>query len=97
MQTISITVDDHLLQAVNDMANKLDMTLSAFMQYALQLALKRQQIRELEEQHQQGYLMKPVTEGEFSDWEGEQVWGDSCNEEKSAGTPSKSRTRDALS
>jgi predicted transcriptional regulator len=76
MQTISITVDDQLLQAVSITADKLDMTLSAFMQYALQLALKRQQIRELEEQHRQGYLKKPVTEGEFNDWEGEQVWGD---------------------
>lgn len=31
-------------------------------------------IRELEEKHRQGYMKKPVMQGEFSDWEEEQAW-----------------------
>jgi len=28
----------------------------------------------LERKHREGYLLKPVKPGEFSDWEDEQVW-----------------------
>jgi hypothetical protein len=30
--------------------------------------------KELERKHKEGYLLKPVEPGEFSDWEDEQVW-----------------------
>ena len=76
MKTISITLDDNTLQAVNTLTKTSGMPLSEFVEYALQLALQQQRIRELEEKHKQGYLKKPVEKGEFSDWENEQVWGD---------------------
>lgn len=75
-KTISITLDENMLQAVDMMTKTLNITRSAFLQYALQLALQRQQTKELEEQHRQGYLTYPVSAGEFSDWEDEQEWGD---------------------
>jgi len=76
MKTITITLDDEVLQAVDITTRTLKMTRSALTQYALQLVLQRQHTRELEEQHRQGYLKKPVVESEFSDWEDEQEWGD---------------------
>jgi hypothetical protein len=33
-------------------------------------------MEKLEERHRQGYLKKPVSEGEFSVWEEEQKWSD---------------------
>ncbi len=76
MKTVSITLDDEILQAVDTLSKTLGMTLSKFMEHALQLALHQQRIKELEEKHRQGYLKKPVKAGEFSDWEDEQEWGD---------------------
>jgi len=74
-KTISITLDDDVLQALDMMTKTLNITRSAFLQYALQLALQRQQTKELEEQHRQGYLTHPVSADEFCDWEDEQEWG----------------------
>jgi len=71
----SITLDDEVLQEVKVLTQSSGTTLSAFTQYALQLALQRQHIKELEAKHRQGYLQQPVKEGEFSGWEDEQTWG----------------------
>lgn len=76
MTTVSITLDDEILQAVDTLSKTLGVTLSKFMEHALKLALQQQRIRELEEKHKQGYLNKPVQAGEFSNWEDEQAWGD---------------------
>ena len=76
MKTIAITLDDEIVQAVDTMTKNLNTSWSAFAQYALQLALQREHIKELEKQHRQGYLKHPVQNDEFNDWEDEQVWGD---------------------
>ena len=76
MKTISVTVDDEILQAVDTLTKMSGMPFSAFIEYALRLALQQHRIKELEEKHKQGYLKKPVEEGEFSEWEDEQVWVD---------------------
>ncbi len=38
------------------------------------IELIEQNKQELEKKHKEGYLLKPVKPGEFSDWEDEQVW-----------------------
>jgi hypothetical protein len=38
--------------------------------------VKSEKLEELEKKHRKGYLQHPVTLGEFSDWEDEQVWVD---------------------
>jgi hypothetical protein len=38
--------------------------------------VKSEKLEKLEQKHRKGYLQNPVTPGEFSDWEDEQVWGD---------------------
>ncbi len=76
LKTVSVTLEDELLQRGEAVSQALHLSFSAFMQQALQLALQRQRVQALEQQHQQGYRKHPVTEDEFSDWEDEQAWGD---------------------
>jgi hypothetical protein len=40
----------------------------------VEIELIEQDQKELERKHRDGYLLKPVEPGEFSDWEDEQVW-----------------------
>ena len=44
---------------------------------AINLALRNQKIIALEQQHAQGYANHPSKQGEFAEWESEQVWGES--------------------
>ena len=41
------------------------------------LALQNQKIIMLEQQHAQGYTNHPSKKDEFTEWESEQVWGES--------------------
>lgn len=76
MRTVQMTLDEDLIQAVDSVARELRTTRSAFTRSALQRAITRIRMDKLEEKHRQGYLKKPVSEGEFSVWEEEQEWGD---------------------
>jgi hypothetical protein len=40
----------------------------------VEIELIEQNQKELERRHREGYLLKPVEVGEFSDWEDEQAW-----------------------
>ena len=76
MKTIQMTIDEPLLAEVDQTIRSLDTTRSAFIREALQLALRKHRIAQLERQHAEGYARHPVEPGEFDIWEGEQVWGD---------------------
>lgn len=76
MRTVQMTLDEHLVQAVDKVAKDLHTTRSAFTRQALQQALARVKTQMLEEKHRQGYLRKPVAGAEFAVWEKEQKWGD---------------------
>ena len=76
MKTVQMTLDEHLVRAVDSAARKLGTTRSGFTREALRSALKDVRIKELESRHREGYKRRPVKRGEFSDWESEQVWGD---------------------
>ena len=75
MKTIQMTIDEPLLAKVDQMIQTLNMTRSAFIREALELALRRQAMAELERKHAEGYARHPVEPGEFDVWEGEQAWG----------------------
>ena len=75
MKTIQMTIDEPLLAKVEQMIQTLNMTRSAFIREALELALRRQAMAELEKKHAEGYARHPVEPGEFDVWEGEQAWG----------------------
>ena len=76
MKTIQITIDPELLDDVDRAVQQLKTSRSAFIRQALQLALRRLAIRDLEEQHAAGYARHPAAAGEFDGWESEQAWGD---------------------
>lgn len=74
MKTVQMTLDEHLVKAVDKAAKQLGTTRSAFTREALRSALAKIRARELERRHREGYSRKPVKRGEFSIWESEQVW-----------------------
>jgi metal-responsive CopG/Arc/MetJ family transcriptional regulator len=77
MKTIQMTIDEPLLDEVDQVIHDLKTTRSAFIRKALQLALRQHAISKLEEQHAEGYARHPVAPGEFDIWESEQAWGES--------------------
>jgi metal-responsive CopG/Arc/MetJ family transcriptional regulator len=76
MRTIQITLDDNLVKAVDRVAKELKTNRSAFIRKALQEALIRYNLEQLEKKHRRGYEQYPVAVDEFSAWEPEQAWGD---------------------
>ena len=74
MKTIQMTIDESLLQEVDQLIKVLETTRSAFIREALQLAVNRYKIEELERKHAAGYARWPVEPGEFDVWQSEQVW-----------------------
>ena len=74
MKIIQITIDERLLSNVDRMVTELKTTRSAFIREALEAALRRHKIAQLEQQHAQGYAKHPVEAGEFDVWTTEQVW-----------------------
>ncbi|MGC8493113.1 MAG: ribbon-helix-helix domain-containing protein [Syntrophobacteraceae bacterium] len=76
MKTIQMTIDEPLLDEVDRVAQDLKTTRSAFIRSALQQALRRHLIAELERRHAEGYTRHPAAPGEFDAWESEQSWGE---------------------
>src|SRR4030042_6014955 len=76
MRTIQMTLDEDLVEAVDNIVKKLKTTRSAFARKALKDAIKQANITMLEKKHKKGYECHPVGNTEFSVWESEQEWGD---------------------
>ena len=74
MKTIQMTIDESLLAKVDETIRNLKTTRSAFIREALELALRRYQILEMEQRHAEGYAKRPVQPGEFDLWADEQSW-----------------------
>ncbi len=76
MRTVQMTLDEELIQEVDQWAKRLHTTRSAFTRAALKLAIQHKTDLLLEEKHRQGYERYPVQETELLDWDDEQQWGD---------------------
>jgi len=76
MRTVQMTLDEDLVAEIDKVAKQLGTTRSALTRDALRAALDRIREKEMERKHREGYIRKPVKDGEFSDWETEQVWVD---------------------
>ena len=76
MRTIQMTLDDELVESVDNIVKNLKTTRSAFTRNALQDAIDRLTVRTLEEKHRRGYELYPAHKDEFNVWEDEQDWGD---------------------
>lgn len=74
MKTVQMTLDDALVQEVDQVVKKLGTTRSAFTREALRAALALVAYAEMERRHRAGYACHPVQPEEFSVWENEQVW-----------------------
>ena len=74
MKTIQMTIDDALLKDVDALTTQLNTTRSAFIREALEAALRKHNIKLMEQQDAEAYALQPVTPGEFDVWYGEQVW-----------------------
>jgi metal-responsive CopG/Arc/MetJ family transcriptional regulator len=75
MKTIQITIDDELLEKVDQATKTKKVARSQFVRAALENALHRMKLEELEQKQAEGYRNHPVTSGEFDVWESEQAWG----------------------
>jgi len=75
MKTIQMTIDEPLLKAVDRVSKARKTTRSAFIRYAVEAELRREQIQIREAQDAEGYARHPVKKGEFDVWEKEQDWG----------------------
>jgi metal-responsive CopG/Arc/MetJ family transcriptional regulator len=74
MKTIQMTIDERLLKLVDKLSRSRRTTRSAFIRDALEAEIRRDQIREDERRHAQGYALNPVAPGEFDVWFNEQDW-----------------------
>ena len=74
MKTIQMTLDEKLLNKVDQEAKVHHKTRSAFIRDSIEFYLKQAAISEMEKQHLEGYLKHPVKKGEFDIWEDEQIW-----------------------
>jgi len=71
-----MTLDDELVETVDELVKELKTTRSAFTRDALREAVDRFHVKSLEKEHRKGYELHPVSKDEFSVWEKEQDWGD---------------------
>ncbi|MGO9949178.1 MAG: ribbon-helix-helix domain-containing protein [Steroidobacteraceae bacterium] len=77
MKTIQMTIDERLLKLVDKLSRARKTSRSALIRDALEAEIRRQRIRDDEARHVEGYARKPVAQGEFDVWLGEQDWGTS--------------------
>lgn len=75
VKSVQMTIDEPLLEEVDRLIEELNTTRSAFVREALQAAIERQRIKEMERRHAEGYARHPVEPGEFDVWYDEQAWG----------------------
>jgi len=74
MKTVQVSLDEELLEKVDQVVRQRGTTRSAFTRKALQEAINRYNIHQLELKHREGYKSNPVSKNEFSVWEDEQEW-----------------------
>ncbi len=75
MKTIQMTIDPHLLKAVDKLTRARKTTRSALIRDALEAELRRERVSELEARHAAGYAEHPPHPGELSPWLDQQDWG----------------------
>lgn len=74
MRTVQMTLENSLVEKVDQVSKILHTNRSAFTRQALREALARIRNSRLEQKHRNGYRERPVKRDEFENWEKEQVW-----------------------
>jgi metal-responsive CopG/Arc/MetJ family transcriptional regulator len=75
MKIIQMTIDPHLLKAVDKLTRARKTTRSALIRGALEAELRRASVSELEARHAAGYAGQAPLPGEFDVWRDQQDWG----------------------
>jgi metal-responsive CopG/Arc/MetJ family transcriptional regulator len=75
MKTIQMTINAHLLKAVDKLTRVRKTTRSALIRSALEAELRRERVNELEARHAAGYAGQPPLQSELSVWLDQQDWG----------------------
>ena len=76
MKTIQMTMEENLLIQMDREVRLQETSRSAFTREAIRYYLAVLKDQELEKKHREGYRKKPVSSGEFGEWESEQIWPD---------------------
>ena len=79
MKTIQMTIDETLLERVDELVEELDTNRSALIRELLERALVAHRRRELERLDEQGYRQSLPEAEEVEMWLGVQDWGDEWN------------------
>ena len=79
LKTIQMTLDESLLEQVDELVDELDITRSAFIRELLERELKARHWRELERLDEEGYRQFPPDDSEVEVWLDVQAWGDEWN------------------
>ena len=82
MRTIQITIDDELVERVDERAKRLGATRSGFARQALRAALARYEEAEKEARQRAGYRRIPPTPREFAIPDEDHAWGDGAWEDE---------------
>ena len=80
MKTIQITIDEELLNHIDEVVKAQETTRSALARKAFEAVVRKHHIQELERQDREGYEKNPEQPGEFDVWHAEQAWGDDWDE-----------------
>lgn len=73
-RTVSLRIDEELLDAVDRAGSAERRARSAVVREALEQWLKRRNLAERVQRHREGYARKPVARDEFSSVLGAQTW-----------------------
>jgi len=76
MKTIQLTIDEPILEDVDQVVTRLHTTRSTFVQEVLQIALRRLRLRAMEQCQIDAHTRQPQSADELADWLEIQDWGD---------------------
>ena len=79
MKTIQMTIDETLLERVDELVEELAISRSAYIRELIEKALEAHHWRELERLDEEGYRKLPPDDKEVEMWLGVQDWGDEWN------------------
>ena len=74
MRTVQVSLNETLVEEVDETVRRLGTSRSAFTRLALRQALDRLRTETVEQKHRDGYKRRPVRRSDVEDWEEEQVW-----------------------
>jgi predicted transcriptional regulator len=80
VRTIQVTIDEPLLDRLDDELSSTHQPRSAFIRNAIENELRRRDVEAAERAWEESYRKNPVDEKEMAAWESIQDWGDPWDE-----------------